>query len=396
MKTFETVNGQTFLISTYKGSNKKLVSNYHKVTNYDGNGSFSWDMFGDPTTTLISEPCARVTDKAIKEQHAKALLMFDESVKVEQTAEPEKKPLQVGSHVFLNGYGKDKHNSNCFVYHIEGQNVFFIDVDTKELDNSTHVKHETQIFGIGVYYSDKMHNDLNELQNLVIEAKQAEADKEKAEAAEREEKNNLRLQAIEEGKKILTIPESAKAVIVAEYYVNESDSQTDYFNARVTKKIYLGFSDTTRNNEKELQRAALLLPETAEFATTKAEKSCLYYQPSYYVGSSTVGGWKVSKENYNKDYFVSTENLYIAAANGEFIKKEDYKTIEEIEPLKIRNVEIIDYSEKAIAVIGDTKEIKDYLKEFGGRFNFRLSCGPGWIFPKSKREQIEDFLSVEA
>lgn len=54
---------------------------------------------------------------------------------------------------------------------------------------------------------------------------------------------------------------------------------------------------------------------------------------------------------------------------------------------------IIDYSEKAIAVIGDTKEIKDSLKNFGGKYNPRLTCGAGWIFSAKKREEIEKFLA---
>lgn len=54
---------------------------------------------------------------------------------------------------------------------------------------------------------------------------------------------------------------------------------------------------------------------------------------------------------------------------------------------------IIDYSEKAIAVIGDTKEIKDSLKNLGGKFNPRLTCGAGWIFSAKKREEIEKFLA---
>lgn len=57
-------------------------------------------------------------------------------------------------------------------------------------------------------------------------------------------------------------------------------------------------------------------------------------------------------------------------------------------------IQIIDYSEKAIAIIGDTKPIKDKLKELGGKFNFRLSCGAGWIFPKTKLEEIENLLTA--
>lgn len=58
------------------------------------------------------------------------------------------------------------------------------------------------------------------------------------------------------------------------------------------------------------------------------------------------------------------------------------------EPAKAGSIELIEYSEKSIAVIGETKPIKDILKELGGKFNFRLSCGAGWIFPKTKSEAV--------
>lgn len=52
-------------------------------------------------------------------------------------------------------------------------------------------------------------------------------------------------------------------------------------------------------------------------------------------------------------------------------------------------IQVIDYSDKALAVIGDTRTIKDKLKELGGRFNPRLTCGPGWIFSKKQAEQLK-------
>lgn len=55
-------------------------------------------------------------------------------------------------------------------------------------------------------------------------------------------------------------------------------------------------------------------------------------------------------------------------------------------------IQIVDYSEKAFAVIGETKPLKDGLKELGGKFNFRLTCGAGWIFSKTKLEAIKAFL----
>lgn len=56
------------------------------------------------------------------------------------------------------------------------------------------------------------------------------------------------------------------------------------------------------------------------------------------------------------------------------------------------NLTIVDYSEKAFAVIGDTKSVKDDLKKLGGRFNGKLSCGAGWIFSNKMREEVEKFI----
>lgn len=57
---------------------------------------------------------------------------------------------------------------------------------------------------------------------------------------------------------------------------------------------------------------------------------------------------------------------------------------------------IIDYSEKAIAVTGDTRKIATELRALGGRFNSRLSCGPGWIFSKRKEAELREFLAGSA
>lgn len=58
------------------------------------------------------------------------------------------------------------------------------------------------------------------------------------------------------------------------------------------------------------------------------------------------------------------------------------------EPIKEGSISIVDYSEKSIAVIGETKAIKDTLSALGGKFNPRLNCGMGWIFPKTKSEAV--------
>ena len=62
--------------------------------------------------------------------------------------------------------------------------------------------------------------------------------------------------------------------------------------------------------------------------------------------------------------------------------------------IECNGLQLVDYSDKAIAIIGDTKKYKDTLKSLGGRFNFNLSCGAGWIFPKSKENEIKNKLQI--
>ena len=66
----------------------------------------------------------------------------------------------------------------------------------------------------------------------------------------------------------------------------------------------------------------------------------------------------------------------------------------ETETIEAKGVQIIDYSEKAIAIVGDTRAIKDTLKTLGGRFNAHLTCGAGWIFSKAKETTLRNALSI--
>lgn len=61
--------------------------------------------------------------------------------------------------------------------------------------------------------------------------------------------------------------------------------------------------------------------------------------------------------------------------------------------------ELVDYSEKAIALFGDTKEIKELLKAMGGKFNPRLTYNggkrAGWIFKQSKRGELNTIINLK-
>lgn len=50
------------------------------------------------------------------------------------------------------------------------------------------------------------------------------------------------------------------------------------------------------------------------------------------------------------------------------------------------------YSDKSFVITGNTKEHKDTLKELGGKWNSKLTCGSGWIFSLTKRTEVEEWL----
>jgi hypothetical protein len=60
------------------------------------------------------------------------------------------------------------------------------------------------------------------------------------------------------------------------------------------------------------------------------------------------------------------------------------------------SINIVNYSEKSIAVLGETKPIKEHLSAIGGKWNPSLTHNgekvAGWIFVTSKREEVKKIL----
>jgi hypothetical protein len=139
----------------------------------------------------------------------------------------------------------------------------------------------------------------------------------------------------------------------------------------------------------------------------------------YYLGESKYYGWIIEKEPiYNRERIIE-EFAYTAGcpdgihikpdkANKDKDKDNDKKdTVNPDEPEQQSTIqiqsgnlhfEIVDYSEKAIALFGDTKAIKDLLSAMGGKFNSRLTYRDnkkaGWIFSRTKRTGLEEVLNL--
>ncbi len=109
-----------------------------------------------------------------------------------------------------------------------------------------------------------------------------------------------------------------------------------------------------------------------------------YYDTNFYLSIKVSDEYKViepkakksqAKENHKEE----TTNILATAT--------------------VEGLEIVDYSEKAVAVFGDTKAIKEQLKELGGRFNPSLKYNgekrAGWIFSKKQADKVHNLIAPE-
>lgn len=151
----------------------------------------------------------------------------------------------------------------------------------------------------------------------------------------------------------------------------------------------------------------------------------------YMSTMSTVKGWEneltpemfkvldavttyASSFRYNdsdgmQDYFDTNFYIHIEVsdeykviepkAKKSSIKTEKAEEAKEMEAVTVEGLEMVDYSEKAIAVFGDTKAIKEQLKELDGRFNPSLNYNgekrAGWIFSKKKADEVRNLMASE-
>lgn len=144
------------------------------------------------------------------------------------------------------------------------------------------------------------------------------------------------------------------------------------FNQRYGGISYIStdrkISDTIRNQELEL---------------LNKELNKEYQMEDYVVEKENTASGIIYQRTYKKDYSPKLPTEIKPVNNKVAVKT-----------ISAQGVELIDYSEKSFAIIGETKPIKETLKSLGGSFNGRLSCGPGWIFSKSKIDTVKQTLQL--
>lgn len=345
--------------------------------------------------------------------------------------------LQVGQIFFLNGYGQDQfYHERKAVYEITRSSYdnklqykyVNLDKPSKGIVNAWEIKHIDRLFGIGLYYIDNQFATPEEITEALQLANDAEL---RAEDLRRI--NEIETDLVKErGLKLIKNnwpKQEPIGVIVAELKQNECDYHTDYFHASTSRTVILAFTFKKQNDFNELRKACLNcdIPEIRKYAERptvdhngreKTEQNKSYWHPAdenrenysggsgYYLGEHSYSGWHIRKDTYHK---IETY-AYDAGKNNGFyaFKPEDKKPVKvestaaKTEPVNtsVDGLELLDYSDKAFAVFGNTKAVKDILKELGGRFNPALTHPntkqkqAGWIFSKKVREVVKQELGL--
>jgi hypothetical protein len=96
------------------------------------------------------------------------------------------------------------------------------------------------------------------------------------------------------------IEAGADRIIIAEYCVDESDIQTDYFGGRTARRVVIGFGKGKRENFRQLRTAAGAFPPTAHMGPGKD-----IFRPRVVVGDDITSNgrayWKGTHSHWHQD-----------------------------------------------------------------------------------------------
>ena len=287
-----------------------------------------------------------------------------------------------------------------------GITYHLVNLQTHEFHTSDLIRPLSEKFGIGIYYDDANPKFLDPLETAALltqaKEKKAEAERKAEEASEEYE----RIAKIGAERLRLLVPTDAKAVIIGTLRVNECDSYTDYYDYSIARTVILGFSKHTRNLFSEMRKHAANFEETAYLAEYNADYE---HRENYsmgdgmYLGRNKYSGWTIEKEPIcDLEKFIE-RYAHTAGDEANLCMKAPQRENEAQQPTATAapstlSLEIVEYSEKAIAVFGDTKPIKDVLKDLNGLFRANLTYKgerrAGWIYSKKQELKVREALAT--
>jgi hypothetical protein len=302
----------------------------------------------------------------------------------------------------MNGYEDDRY----VVYDItEGHSGLIyrlINLRTHRFGQCDLIRPLSEKFGIGYYYDDENPQFMDAFEVAVLRSEAEQAEKTEMEEMREEQERREQLKATGKERLQTLIPEDAKAVIIAELHEDDSDPMTDYFGYHTARTVILGFSTHTKDLFSEMRRYAANFEGTAHLAEENKEyehREKYSMGAGYYLGKSRHSGWSVKKEKFYGERERTVERYALIAGDEANICVKDQAEATATHEAVTGDFMIVDYSEKALAVFGDTKPVKDRLKALGGRFNPKLTHGgtkqAGWIFSKSKERELNSLLIIK-
>lgn len=285
---------------------------------------------------------------------------------------------------------------NFYQYHL-------INLETKATSVNDIIRPLSQKFGIGTYFDDINPQFMDSIEVAIL---LQEAEQIAGQQAEEKEKKRIEAEEVKEiGRKRLTeiIPHDAQAIIIACEKEDESNPYEDYSSSRTIRTIILGFSTHKKDIFSEMRKYASNFEGTtylAEHNPDYEHREKYSMGKGYYLGKSYYSGWIIKKAPiYNRQNTIEEFALVAGKDENIHIKKKDNTPPSDTSyPTNAGCCKMMEYSEKSIAVYGETKAIKEELKAMGGRFNSRLTINgeriSGWIFPRSKEQRLAHYFGL--
>lgn len=160
-------------------------------------------------------------------------------------------------------------------------------------------------------------------------------------------------------------------------------------------------------NDKDLIKR---IPELCNKAINIAEDffGCETIRITEGTFSCSFSSWRYFeiRKGFERDVRVQNESpslKKIIKARKMFAKNtpppaEPVEVAKEMYQEKSPEIVLVQYSDRAVAVFGETYKIKDILKEFGAKFNRYLrwegSVKPGWIMSLKAADQVRNHLQI--
>ena len=314
--------------------------------------------------------------------------------------------VEVNQVIQMEGYSYHRYVVYDITKNQWGITYKLINLTTKDFHTADIIRPLKEKFGIGFYYDSDNPQFMDSFEvAILLQEAQAKANTE----ADEKEKERIRVEEIKAiGSKRFAeiLPEDAKAVIVARLKQDESDSQSDYFASRTTRTVILGFSTHKRDIFSEMRKHASNFEETAYLAEYNADyehREKYSMGAGYYLGESKYSGWIIEKVSmYSREGMIK-EFAYTAGSEDNIRIKKNNDTPptppSDKNSTSKNGCTVVEYSEKAVAVFGETRAIKDELKAMGGKFNNRLTFNgkrlAGWIFSKSQEQRLAYYFGLD-